>query len=385
VSASLRNTRLASIGPSAIRAMHDRKKETSIDLGMGQPTLHPDIAPFEKALEWVRAHGCPYAPPGGLPELRERIAHIYGGYSFASARNVAILNGSQEGIYLAVKALLDPSSDEVLMTDPSYPSYGRCCDLEGVRHRTVRLSANDGFTIRAEPVLAALTPATRLIIIGSPANPTGSVMEEREIRRLARALADRKGPPIWLVVDEVYRELTFTAKPPASALDHYPHAIAIHSLSKSCALTGLRVGFLIAASEIIEAVVRAHGLMMLNVNMFAQHVALEIVREPSRLRAHHAWYVDQRQTLIETARAAGLHIVEPQGAFYSMLALPEQWSSSQAAADHLLERYDVVTVAGVVFGNATEGFLRLSWVAPKPVLIEGLQRVAQFCSRSASS
>jgi aminotransferase len=382
MTASVRNARLASIAPSAIRAMHDRKKASSIDLGMGQPTLHPDVMPFEKALEWVRVHGCPYAPPGGLPELRERIAHIYGGYSFGSGRNVAVLNGSQEGIYLAVKALLDPTCDEVLVTDPSYPSYQRCCDLEGVRHRSVRLSADDGFALRADSLLASLAPATRMIIIGSPGNPTASVMEERELRRLTRALSDRKGPPVWLVVDGVYRELTFTAKPPGSALEHYQHAIAIHSLSKSCALTGLRVGFLIAAPEVVEAVIRAHGLMVLSVNMFAQHVALEIVREPDRLRAHHPWYAAQRQVLIETARDRHLRIVEPQGAFYTMLALPEQWNSSEAAADHLFERYDVVTVAGVVFGAAGEGFLRLSWVAPQPALIEGLDRIAQFCSGS---
>jgi len=271
------NARLAAIEPSAIRAIHDRKRETSIDLGMGQPTLRPDIEPFEVALQWVRQHGSPYAPPGGLHELRESIAHIYGGYHNPSAANVAVLNGSPEGIYLAIKALLDPQTDEVLLTDPTYPSYHRCCDLEGVRWRSVTLSAHDGFAIRADSLLNALTPATRLIIFGSPGNPTASVMDEREVRRLAYALLDRKGPPVWIAVDEVYRELTFTGKPYPSLLDYYPHAIALQSLSKSCALTGLRIGFFIGPAPAVEAVVRAHALMVLNVNMFAQRVALEIL------------------------------------------------------------------------------------------------------------
>jgi aspartate/methionine/tyrosine aminotransferase len=115
--------------------------------------------------------------------------------------------------------------------------------------------------------------------------------------------------------------------------------------------------------------------------MFAQRVALEIVRDPQRLRAHHAWYVGQRQTLIETAHRNGLHIIEPQGSFYSMLALPQAWSSSEAAADHLLERYDVVTVPGVIFGDAGEGYLRLSWVAPPESLAEGLGRISEFCAK----
>src|ERR1700680_2721828 len=375
------NARLAAIEPSAIRAIHDRKRETSIDLGMGQPTLRPDIEPFEVALQWVRQNGSPYAPSGGLHELRENIAHIYGGYHNSNAPNVAVLNGSQEEIYLAIKALLDPQTDEVLLTDPTYPSYYRCCDLEGVRWHSVALSAHDGFAIRADALLNALTPATRLIILGSPGNPTASVMEEREVRRLAYALLDRKGPPVWIAVDEVYRELTFTDKPYPSLLDYYPHAIALESLSKSCSLTGLRIGFFIGSAPAVEAVVRAHALMVLNVNMFAQRVALEIVRDPRRLRAHHAWYVGPRQTLLQIARRNGLHIAEPQGSFYSMLALPPAWSSSEAAADHLLERYDVVTVPGAIFGEAGEGYLRLSWVASPESLAQGLHSLSEFCSK----
>jgi aspartate/methionine/tyrosine aminotransferase len=378
---SFGNARLAAIEPSAIRAIHDRKRATSIDLGMGQPTLRPDIEPFQVALQWVREHGSPYAPPGGLPELREMVARIYGGHYHTSASNVAVLNGSQEGIYLAIKVLLDPHTDEVLLTDPAYLSYQRCCDLEGVSYRKVTLSARDGFAIRADAVLDAITPATRLIMLGSPGNPTASVMDEREVRRLAHALIDRKGPPVWVAVDEVYRELTFTGKPYPSLLDHYPHAIALQSLSKSCALTGLRLGFFIGPATAVEAVIRAHGLMVLNVNMFAQRVALDIMRDPSRLRAHYGWYVAQRQVLIESAYSNGLHIIEPQGSFYSMLALPEAWSSSEAAADHLLERYDVVTVPGIIFGAAGEGYLRISWVAAPASLIQGLERIAEFCTK----
>ncbi|HEV2037909.1 MAG TPA: aminotransferase class I/II-fold pyridoxal phosphate-dependent enzyme, partial [Candidatus Eremiobacteraceae bacterium] len=145
--------------------------------------------------------------------------------------------------------------------------------------------------------------------------------------------------------------------------------------------TGLRLGFFIGPTSAVEAVVRAHALMVLNVNIFAQRVALEIMRDPRRLRAHHAWYVAQRQVLLESAYSNGVHIIEPQGSFYSMLALPETWSSSEAAADHLLERYDVVTVPGIVFGVGAEGYLRLSWVAPPASLVVGIERIAEFCSK----
>ena len=381
---ALGNARLSAIEPSAIRALHDRKRPTSIDLGMGQPTLHPDIAPFEAALGWVREHGSPYAPPGGLAELREAVARVYGGYYHTTASNVAVLNGSQEGIYLTIKALCDPEKDHVLITDPAYLSYRRCCQLEGVTCRCVTLSADDGFAIHADALLDALTPATKLIILGSPANPTAAVMDEREVRRLARGLAQRKGPPVLVAVDEVYRELTFTDKPYATLLDHYPHSIALQSLSKSCALTGLRVGFVIGPSAVVDAVVRAHSLIMLNVNMFAQRVALDIMRNPERLHAHHPWYVTQREAFMNAAAANNLRITRPQGSFYSLLALPEVWSSSEAAADHLLERYDVVTIPGAIFGDAAEGYLRLSWVADAAALAQGLERIATFCTSARS-
>ena len=100
------NPKLAAITPSAIRVMHDRKRPTSLDLGMGQPSLLPDPEPFERATQWTRENGCPYAPPAGGTELRERIVAIYGGRYCANIENVCVSNGSQEGIFLAIKALL---------------------------------------------------------------------------------------------------------------------------------------------------------------------------------------------------------------------------------------------------------------------------------------
>jgi aspartate/methionine/tyrosine aminotransferase len=351
---------------------------------MGQPTLHPDIIPFEAALSWVREHGSPYAPPGGLPELREAAARVYGGHFHATPSDAAVVNGSQEGIYLAIKALCDPARDHVLITDPAYLSYRRACELEGVTCRAVPLSSHDGFAIRADTLLEAVTPATKLIIIGSPGNPTAAIMNEREIRRLARGLIEREGPPIYVAVDEVYRELAFTGTPYPSLLDHYPQSIGLQSLSKSCALTGLRLGFFFGPAAVVEAVVRAHSLIMLNVNIFAQRVALEILRDPQRLRAHHPWYVAQRQVLLEAASRNSVPIIEPQGSFYSLAALPRHFSKSVDAAEHLLEHYDVVTIPGSIFGDKAEGYLRLSWVAEPSVLARGLERIAEFYASAST-
>jgi aminotransferase len=376
----LGNPLVAEIGPSAIRTMYERRRETSIDLSMGQPTLLPDYEPFAQAMDWVRDNGTLYAPNAGFPELRETVATIYGGACNKTAAHVCVTNGSQEGIYLAIKALLDPAIDEVLLTDPTYPSYHRCCAMEGVKHRFIQLTPRDGFSITADALLGAIEPATRMIVFGSPANPSGSVMAESEIRKLANALLERKGPPVWVVVDEVYRELTFSAAPYATLLDHYPHAVGLQSLSKSCALTGMRIGFAIGPVDAIAVMTRVHTLTLMSVNVFAQRVALAILREPSKLRAHFDWYARQRALVLKTAASAGLRIIEPHGAFYLLVRLPERWVDSEKAAADLLERFDVVTVPGHVFGRATQSYLRISWCAQPNHVVAGLTRIAEFCA-----
>jgi aspartate/methionine/tyrosine aminotransferase len=379
MSAAIANSRLLNIAPSGIRAIHDRKRPTSINLGIGEPSLKPDIAPFESAVEWVREHGCLYTSYAGLPELRELVADVYGGKFFRNPDCVCVTNGSQEAIFLAIKTLAEPGRDEVLVTNPGYPIYQKVCELEGIAWRSVDLPAADAFTPRADTILAALRPQTRLIVLASPANPTGAVMPAREVDALARGLAARPGSPVYVLVDEVYRELTYTAETFHSLADEYPYTIAVESLSKSCALTGLRLGFLIAPIEIASAAGRMHSLVLISASQFGQRVALEIFRDPIRLRAHVPWYIEQRSAMLEAARRDRLDIVEPAGAFYVLVRLPERLArDSTAAAFALLDRNDVVTVPGAVFASNAEGYLRVTWAAGREAVVEGLSRMAEF-------
>ena len=373
------NVRLEALPPSGIRLVQHRMRPTSIDLSIGQPSLMPDAAPFAAAAEWVREHGCPYPPYNGLPDLRAAVAGIYGGRFNAAPDNVCVTNGSQEAIYLAIKSLLEPGRDEVLIVDPGYPSYARCCDLEGVARRSVRVEGADGFRVRAGALLEALTPATRMIVLGSPSNPSGSVFSKADVDELSRGLGARGGEPVIVVVDEVYREMTYVEGGYHSMADAYPHTIVVQSLSKACALTGLRVGFFIGPEHAVTLATRAHMLMMMSVSLPAQRVALDIFAHPERLRAHHDWYVAQRTVMLEAARDHGVPIVEPEGAFYAMARLPERWhTDSTAAAYALLDEYDVVTVPGKVFGSQAEGYLRVTWAAEAASVREGLARIGSF-------
>jgi len=373
------NPRLVALPASGLRVVQHRMRPTSLDLSIGQPSLMPDAEPFEAATQWIREHGCPYPPYNGLPELRSAIASIYGGRHYTKADNVCVTNGSQEAIYLAIKTLLEPGRDEVLVVNPGYPSYARCCALEGIVCRDVKAHARDGFRVRAHALLDALKPETRMIVLGSPANPSGALLVQDDVDELARELTNRAGPPVIVVVDEVYRELTYTAKRYPSMADAYPNTYVVQSMSKACALTGLRVGFLIGPDDGVSLATRAHMLMLMSVSVFSQRVALEIVRRPERLRAHVPWYIAQRASMLEAAAAGDVLIIEPDGAFYTMVRLPERWHNDSLGAAHaLLDEQDVVTVPGFLFGSQAEGYLRVTWSADPASVREGFARIGRF-------
>ena len=365
------NPSLARIEPSLIRAINARKQPGDIDLGLGEPTLRPNPRPLEEALEWVRENGCPYSPNAGFPELREAIVARYG----TPETSACVTVGSEEALYLAVKTLLDPAQDEVLIPEPCYPAYSKICALEGVRSRTVALSAESGFAPRANLVLDALRPDTRLLILASPANPTGRLWPEEELRRLAAGLSDRPGSPVWVLSDEVYRELFYTPEPPLSLAQLYPHTLVAGSLSKSCALTGLRLGWLIGLPEVITRAVTAHALVNTAAGTIGQRTALAVFRNPELLGEHRPLYAAKREVLLQAAEQYRVPIVAPEGAFYTMVHLPKE-----RAAERLLDEHRVVTVPGHAFGGSAQGWLRVSWVAPDAALMEGLRRIGEFAS-----
>jgi aspartate/methionine/tyrosine aminotransferase len=381
------NPTLDRIPASLIRSINAKKRAGDIDLGLGEPTLRPDMAAFEAALQWVREHGCPYSPNAGLPALREAIAAYLAPSVEALGRtggglaadNVCVTVGSQEALFLAIKTVLEPGTDEVLVVEPGYLAYPKLCTLEGVRYRTVRLSAEDGFRPRADILLESLRPETRMIVLNSPANPTGRVWPAAELRRLAEALGGRPGRPVYVLADEVYRELFYGQAPPASMAEFHPHTLLAGSLSKSNALTGLRLGWLAGPPAVIVAATKAHQFVNTAADTFAQRVALELLREPASLGAHRPIYARRRERLLGEARARGVELIPPEGAFYAMLRLPLPLAAdSLAAAERLLDERRVVAVPGRAFGDAAEGWLRISWGVEEGVLAEGIERIAGF-------
>jgi aspartate/methionine/tyrosine aminotransferase len=372
------NPGLLAIPGSVIRAIAALKQPGDIDLGLGEPTLPVDPGPFHTAVEWVARNGCPYTPNAGDPVLRALIARRCGHPGLDQPEHVCVTIGSQEALYLAIKTVCDPARDEVLVVGPCYPAYEKLCALEGVAVRRVELPADTHFAPDADRVLAAIGPATRLVVLASPANPTGRVWGDDALQALAEGLLARGPQRPWVVVDEVYRALCYVPAP--RSLSHwYDRTLVVNSLSKSHALTGLRLGWLLAPVEVAQAAVKAHQFVVTAASTFSQRVAVAVLDSEAPLDLHRPHYETVRSPMLARARELGLHHVPPEGAFYMMVALPPHLAAdSRTACLSLLEAHRVVTVPGVAFG--AEGWLRLSWVAPPATLDEGLVRLAAFFS-----
>ena len=371
------NPTLGAIPGSLIRALNALKRPGDIDLGLGEPTIRPEMAPFEAALAWVRDHGCPYTANAGDPALRAAIAGRYAYPGLDRPEHVCVTVGSQEALYLAIKAVCDPAHDEVLIVGPGYPAYAKLCQMEGVAWREVGLDPAEGFRPDAARVLAAVGPATRLVLLATPSNPTGRVWPDAELTALAEGLRTRGEGRPYVLVDEVYRELRYVDPAPTPFAAMYDRTLVANSLSKSHALTGLRLGWLLAPADVTPTVVKAHQFVATAASTYSQAVARAVFEGPAPLDAQRAHYAGQRATLLGLLDRHGLAYVPPEGAFYCMVRLPEALAHDSVAAAHaLLEAHRVVTVPGSAF--SAEGWLRLSWVTPTEQLAEGLDRLAGF-------
>lgn len=372
------NPRLLTIEPSLIRAIAAKKKPDSIDLGLGEPTLLPQQRFLEAATRWAAEFGTKYTVNAGDLATRERIAKHYGYPGMREARNVCMTTGSQEAVYVTIKTMLDPATDDMLVVEPAFPAYVKMAQLEGIRTRRVQMREADAYRYDVDAVLGALTPATRLIVIGSPGNPTGRVLRRADARRLAGALQARGGEPVWVLHDEIYRELTYVDDAGYVA-DFYPHTVVANSLSKSNALTGMRIGWILAPDRAIDELVKTHAWVTSTASAFGQRVAYEIFGEPGALGEQAAWYRKQREGVLAALQASGLAFVEPDGAFYACVRLPHG-GDSVAAAHRLVDECGVVAIPGRIFGESLEGWLRLSWVAPLEAFARGLERIAGLTS-----
>ena len=369
--------RLQGIEKSVIRQVFDRARPGSINLGLGEPDLPtPDVI-RRAAVKVILEEQNGYTSHAGLPALRERVAADYP-YLEQRPERVIITAGSQEALYLALLALVD-EGDEVLLPNPGFVAYPTIVRMAGGTASFYRLPRERGFQFDVDDFRRALTPRTKVVVCISPSNPTGRTLSERDLQDVAEAVRDHGA---YLISDEIYRDLYYTAERPGSLSSFYERTIVIGGLSKSMSMTGWRLGWLCGDEPLVQAALVLHGYVTTCASAVSQKASLvswsdEAERARAGFRETFRARRDHLLGLIESE--LGLRAVVPDGAFYTMLDVGEFGPSMQVAEALLEER--VITVPGAAFGSESEGFLRVSFCADHETLSEGGRRIKKGLKR----
>lgn len=376
------NPVVAGCPPSGIRRFFDiaASMDDVISLGVGEPDYVTPWRVREAGIAALEDGLTTYTSNAGLPELREAICadldrRYQAGYS--PAAECLVTSGVSEGLDLALRVLLAPG-EEVIIPEPCYVAYGPCVAFAGGTPVYVATSSADGFRLHADAVEAAVTPRTKAILIGSPANPTGAVQSREDLAALAD-LAVRHD--LYLISDEIYERLTYDE--PHTCLPALPGArdrtVLLGGFSKAHAMTGWRVGFLCAPGPVAELAGRIHQYTMLCAPHVSQAAATEALRGgDGDVRQMVADYGRRRRVFVKGLREIGLDCPEPGGAFYAFPSVTGTGLSSQEFAERLLTSEHVAVVPGDVFGPSGEGHVRCCYATAMPKLEEALVRMDRF-------
>jgi len=362
---------LRGVGKSPIRKITDRAKPGDISFGLGEPDVPtPDVI-RRAAIRAISEEHNGYTLQAGLPELRQCVAKAYPELNL-SLDQVVITAGSQEAMYLVLMSLVS-EGDEVLIPDPGFVAYPTIVEMAGGVPVYYRLPAARDFEFDVDDFRAKLSARTKVVICTSPSNPTGRTLTSDDIAAITEALRDTG---VFVISDEIYRELYYTAERPGSISSSYERTVVISGLSKSMSMTGWRLGWICGPTDVLASALVLHGYVTTCASTVSQKAALAAwgpEAEQARVSIRNTFRERRDHLLNLIARELGVRAVTPDGAFYTMVDI-SRFGSSLDVADRLLD-HGVVTVPGSPFGKEAEGFLRVSFCADKSKLNEGVRRM----------
>jgi aspartate aminotransferase len=351
---------------SGIRKCFEGAAPGSVNLGLGQPDFDTPEHIKKAAIAAIEKGLCGYTPNCGLPQLRAAIAEKLCSENRidCTAEETMVTSGASEALFLVIASLVD-RGEEVLIGDPSFLSYAELTRLVGGRPMSVPL--DDNLRLAPDDILERITDRTRLIIVNSPSNPTGSVATQGQMRALAE-IAEDKG--IWVLSDEVYEHFIYqgTHVSPGQFSDN---VITVNAVSKTYAMTGWRLGYLVAKGGALEQLLKIHQYIQACASSISQAAALEAITGPQDCVAlMRDEFKARRDLLVKGFRELGVDIVEPEGAFY---LFPRVGDGDQVAAR--LGKAGVIAVPGSAFGPGGREHIRISYAAARSQLEEALRRM----------
>ena len=355
----------------------------AISLGVGEPDFDTPWHIRDEGIYALEKGRTFYTSNAGLKELREEIVRylerrIHTSYN--PVDEVLITVGGSEGIDMAFRAMLNPG-DEVLIPQPSYVSYEPCAVLADGVPVIIELKAENDFRLTKQELLSAITDKTKILVLPFPNNPTGAIMEKKDLEEIAEVCIEKD---IYVLSDEIYSELSYKGDHVsiASLPGMRERTILINGFSKAYAMTGWRLGYACGPAEIIGQMTKIHQYAIMCAPTNSQYAAVDALRNGDADVAMMRESYDQRRRFLMNAfREMGLSCFEPYGAFYTFPCIKEFGMTSDEFATRFLEEEKVAVVPGTAFGACGEGFLRISYAYSLEQLKEALGRLSHFVAR----
>ena len=349
-----------------------------VHLEFGEPDFETPPVIREAAEKALKDGRTRYTHTLGILPLREAIAeHYQTRYGVTvSPDQILVTAGTSPAMLLLFTALLD-RGDQVILSDPHYACYPKFVKYAEAEPLYVPVEEDDAFQFRPEVVNARLTPRTQAILINSPANPTGTVLGPERMAALCECGR-------WVISDEIYHGLTYEG-PEHTVLEFTDRAFVLNGFSKAFAMTGWRIGYLIAPREFMPTLQATHGNFFISSNEFVQWAALAALREAGEDAARFRRVFDERRrVMVAGLRRIGLGVgVLPTGAFYVLANARRYTGDSLRFAFEILDHAHVGVCPGVDFGRNAEGYLRFSYAASLERIEEGLDRIGRFLAHRA--
>lgn len=373
---------IVNIKPSGIRKFFDLVSEMkdAISLGVGEPDFDTPWHIRDEGIYSLERGRTFYTSNAGLKELKEEIAnylrrrvHV----DYDDRHEILVTVGGSEAIDMAMRVMLNPG-EEVLIPQPSYVSYEPCTIMAGGKPVIIELKAENEFRLTPEELLEHITDKTKLLVLPFPNNPTGAIMEQKDLEAIAKVIIEKD---LYVLSDEIYSELTYKEDHVsiASIPDMQERTILINGFSKAYAMTGWRLGYACGPRKIIEQMTKLHQYAIMCAPTTSQYAAVEALRNGDEdVAMMREEYNGRRRYVLERFKEMGLSCFEPFGAFYAFPCIKDLGMTSDEFATKLLQTKKVAVVPGTAFGACGEGFLRISYAYSLDDLRIALDRVAEF-------
>lgn len=368
--------------PSGIRRFFDlaNTMEGVISLGVGEPDFSTPWHVCEEAIQSMADGRTHYTANKGLLELREEIAKFHSEHynqNYDPKTEILVTVGGSEAIDLSMRALLNPG-DEVIVMDPNYVAYEPAIRLAGGVCVPIVLTRENEFKLKADDLKKAITDKTKAMIINYPSNPTGGVMTEADYREILPIIQESG---IYVVSDEIYAELSFDQA--FASLSQFEEVrdqiLVINGFSKAYAMTGWRLGYILANPTITKALTKIHQYVIMSASTPAQYAAIEALRNGyDDVILMREEYLSRRNLLVNSLNRMGLNTPMPHGTFYVFADIRPYGLSSEEFCNELLNQEKVACVPGDAFGPHGQGFIRISYAYSLNHIKEACVRIEHF-------